>query len=247
MEKEKSNPWENNPELFAEILRKKHNCPTYWDYDDEFKLPNGDIGYGAKLNEYWVNEECANGCCEYCYGHRYNEWFAEKPTREDIKEFILKQRLKCDMAEKVKRKTYKDLLNNGEGEENDGQLITLCIDKEYKQVPKLATEIISVIRNTKYNFIENGYACIEVFGKDDFAPHIHIVTKKLKRNGVIAQTLRRKFQTTKWQVYRVDVKALPYNTAWDYVGGEKQLAKQGQCEKDREYREKNNLLDLYEL
>ena len=102
------NPYEKYPEIFRSILKKKHSCPTYWDYDDEDKLPCGEIKHDAKLNEYWVNEECANGCCEYCYGHRYSEWFAEKPTEDDISDFILKERIKCDMAEKVKRKVYKN-------------------------------------------------------------------------------------------------------------------------------------------
>ena len=69
----------------------------------------------------------------------------------------------------------------------------------------------------------------------------------MKRNGVVAQNLRRKFQVPKYQIYRVDVKELPYNVAWDYVGGTKTDVKLAQSIKDIEWRKNNNIESLYEL
>lgn len=243
--KSETKVWKDNAEFLGSLMKIKHECPTIWKYDDEDKYPNGDVKAEAKLNEYWVNDECAYGYCEYCYGHRYNKWFLEKPTQKDIDEFILKQQIKSDIAEKTKKNEYyKILARKDEG----GQLITLCINQNYKQVPKLATEIISVIRNIQYSFIIDGYACIELYGKgENWNPHIHIVTRKVKRLGVVAQALRRKFQNDKYQIYRVDVKSVPYEEGSQYVDGIKVFGKQEASNKDKEYREENNLYHIYKL
>lgn len=147
----------------------------------------------------------------------------------------------------MKRKKYMEYFNGAE--KNNGQLITLCIDKEYKQVPKLAEEIISVIKLTDYDCLLDAAATIELYGKSEteLNPHIHIATKKLKPDGAVAQLFRRKFIKAKWQVYRVDVKGLPWDSAIDYVGGIKEGAKLAATEKDKEYRLKHNLQDIYDL
>lgn len=250
MAKKEENVYDKHRDIITKLLRTRYICPTYFDYADEDREPDGEPKFGAKKKEYYRNEDCPHWC-EYCMGWRYNEFFyndGNKPSEDEINEYILKEHIKCDLAEKEKRKKYNEILNNGDGEQHDGQLITLCIDKDYKQVPKLALEIISVIRNTNYSFIEDGYACVEVHGSDGaFNPHIHIVTKKVKRNGVVAQNLRRKFQVPKYQIYRVDVKELPYNIAWDYVGGTKTDVKLAQSIKDIEWRKENGIESLYEL
>lgn len=227
------NPFENFPDLFFDVFAKQHICPTVEVWDEKLK----------QNVEYYTDELCINGCCEYCYGHRYNEWFAEKPTKEEVKELVLKQQLKCDLAQKHQ----KEKLRNAKLDVQDqAQIITLCINKEYKQIPDLFRDIIDKIRAADYVFLYDCYAVCEVYGKDDnWNPHIHIVTKKVKRNGQIAQVLRRKFQNDKFQVYRVDVKPLPYKVGVDYLNAGKIAAKLEATEKDKEYREANNLDNIY--
>nr|QNG41050.1 hypothetical protein [Pygoscelis antarcticus] len=241
------NPFETYPQTFAAILRKKHTCETIMLYADEDREPNGEPKLNARLQEHWVEEACAYGQCEYCHGWQYNEWFQEKPTDSEVQELILKQQIKVDLAKKVKRKKYNELINGAD--KNNGQLITLCIDKDYKQVPKLAEEIISVIIKADYDCLLDAQATIELYGKSEteLLPHIHIVTKKLKPDGAVAQLFRRKFQKDKYQVYRVDVKTLPYESAEAYVMGEKEGAKLAATAKDKAYRQANGLQDIYDL
>ena len=159
----------------------------------------------------------------------------------------MKQRLKCEMAKKVKRKKYMELYNGTD--KNNGQLITLCIDKEYKQVPKLCGDIISVIIKAEYDCLLDAQATIELYGTNKvWNPHIHIATKKLKPNGAVAQLFRRKLVKDKYQVYRVDVKDLPYDSACAYVGGFKDSPEKNEAsEMDREYRNEHSLEHIYEL
>ncbi len=251
-----NNPFETYPNTFAEIYRKRHKCETVMLYTDDDLEASGEPKLNAEKKEHWVNEACAEGWCEYCHGWQFNEWFQEKPTNEDVNELIMNQQLKCDLAKKVKRKKYMEKFN-GE-DKNNGQLITLCIDKDYKQVPKLAEEIISVIIKTDYDCLLDAQATIELYGKSEteLTPHIHIVTKKLKPDGAVAQLFRRKFIKPKWQVYRVDVKPLPYECGEDYVNGNKGEPSEAEAnswnkmdavKKDREYRLKHNLRDIYPL
>ena len=213
-----NNPFETYPETIASIYRKRHVCPTRWAYAEENVRANGEVEPDARLEEYWINEECAYGYCEYCYGHRYNEWFIDKPTETEIKDMILREQIKCDLAKKQKKKHYNEILHSGAG--NNGQLITLCIDKAYIQIPKLCGDIIAAIRKANYSVLCDATAVIEIHGKDgNYNPHLHLATKKIKNAGVVSQVFRRKFQNQKYQIYRVDVKDLPYQAASDYVEG----------------------------
>jgi hypothetical protein len=251
-----SNPFETYPQTFAELYRKRHQCPTIMLYSEEDKDASGEPKLNARKQEHWVNEACAYGQCEYCHGYQYNEWFNEKPTEEEISSRILREQIKCDMAKKVKRKKYNEILNGAD--KNNGQLITLCIDKDYKQVPKLAEEIISVIIKAQYDCLLDSKATIELYGKSEteLLPHIHILTKKLKPDGAVAQLFRRKFVKDKYQVYRVDVKTLPYESGEDYVMGHKgggvdegdtSWNKMAAVIKDKEYRSIHNLKDIYDI
>ncbi len=242
-----SNPFETYPNTFAEIYRKRHKCETVMLYTDDDLEASGEAKLNAEKKEHWVNEECAAGYCEYCHGWRYNEWFQEKPTNEEVNDMIMKQQLKCDMAKKVKRKKYMELRNGADI--NNGQLITLCIDKDYKQVPKLVGDIISVIIKTDYDCLLDAAATIELYGTNKlWNPHIHIATKKLKPNCAVAQLFRRKFVKDKYQVYRVDVKDLPMSAAMAYVGGHKDSPEKNEAsEMDREYRNENSLEPIYDL
>jgi hypothetical protein len=242
-----NNPFETYPQTFANIYRKRRKCPTVMLYCDEDKEPNGEPKLNAREKEHMVEEACVYGQCEYCHGWQYNEWFQEKPTEEEVAQLILKQQVKCDMAKKVKRKKYNELINGAE--KNNGQLITLCINKGYIQVPKLAEDIISVIIKADYDCLLDAKATIELYGKSEteLLPHLHIVTKKCKPDGAVAQVFRRKLQKEQWQVYRVDVKSLPYDAAENYVMGEKDDSKDKSLKKDKEYRLKNNLQDIYYL
>lgn len=243
---ETHNPYENYPEMLKTILSKRHICPTIWKYEDSDKHPNGEIKAEAKKSEYWVNEACAHGYCEYCYGHRFNEWFLEKPTAQQIEEWILCQRIKSDLAEKVKRQEYRKMLHR-QNPDAEGQLITLAIDKDYEQVPKLFLEIISVIRLANYDCLIDSIATLEINTENGKRPHIHILTRKVKKPSYVAQMFRRKFIKDKYQVYRVDVTSLPYKAGLDYIHGEKTSKKQEYVQKDAEYKEKNNLLSHYDI
>jgi hypothetical protein len=253
-----NNPYEQHPETIANIYRTKSICPTIWKYDEEDVRPNGEVNHEAKKQEFWINDECAFGYCEYCYGHRYNEWFIDKPTEAEVMDLILKQKVKCELSKKHKKKKYNEIINSGM--ENNGQLITLCIDQNYLQIPKLCGDIIAEIKKADYSCISGATAVIEIHGSDGkINPHIHISTKKIKNAGQIAQLFRRKFVKPKYQVYRVDVKELPYHAANDYVAGHKAEAssddiandrswgKMASVIKDREYREQNNLDHIYHL
>lgn len=229
------NPFENYPELFEDVFMKKHECPTVTLWNEEEKTNH----------EYYTDELCINGCCEYCYGHRYNEWFAEKPTLEEVREYILRQKLKCDLAEKQKKNNEKKAMLKIKDED---QLITICINQDYKQIPDLFRDIIAVIRDAKYSFLMDANAVCEVTGKNGkFNPHIHIHTRKIKRDGQVAQVLRRKLVNEKYQVYNIDVKSLPRKEAMDYVEGYKTGDKLEATAKDKEYREANNLDHIYEI
>lgn len=243
---EKQNPYEKYPETLKILLSKRHICPTIWKYDDSDKHPNGEVKAEARKSEYWVNEECAYGYCEYCYGHRYNEWFLEKPTENEVANFILAQRIKCDVAEKVKRKEYGKQLAKGDPNA-EGQLITLCIDKDYKQVPKLYLDIISVIRLADYDCLVDAIATLEINTESGIRPHVHILTRKVKKPSYVAQLFRRKFLKDKYQVYRVDVKSLPYKSGLEYIRGEKTPKKAEFVQKDAEYKNQNNLLSHYDI
>lgn len=241
-----NNPFETYPNTFAEIYRKRHKCETVMLYTDDDLEASGEAKLNAEKKEHWVNEACAEGWCEYCHGWQYNEWFQEKPTNEDVNELIMNQQLKCDLAKKVKRKKYMEKFN-GE-DKNNGQLITLCIDKDYKQVPKLAEEIISVIKETQYKDIIDGYAVIEVTGDDmEWNPHIHCVTKKVGKAGALAQVLRRKFINEKYQIYRVHIEPVKYERGLTYMEGDKIDDKLPQVEADKKYRNDNKLKRLYNL
>lgn len=240
-----TNPFETYPEMIKEIYRKKHVCPSIWKYDEKYLNGTSEALPSTKQDEHWVNDECAAGYCEYCNGWRWNEWFQEKPTDEEINDLILKQIIKVEMAKKLKRKKKNEIIYGTNT--NNGQLITLCIDKDYAQVPKLATEIISVIRSSDYQCIDGCKAVIELYGENGWNPHIHLATKKLKQNGQVAQLFRRKFVKNKYQCYRVDVKELPYESALAYVMGEKENDKIEMLEKDMKYRKENKLLSIYDI
>lgn len=245
MNKKSENPYENHSIMMDEILRKKHKCKTFWGFEDKDRESNGEPKLNARMVEYYENDDCPN-YCEYCMGYSYNQYFQEKPTQTEINEVIMKNRLKGDIAINVKRKKYRDLQLDGSQE---GQLITLCIDKEYIQVPKLAEEIISVIRSSNYECLIDAVASIELYGKtQEFAPHIHLVTRKVKKAGYVAQLFRRKFQKDKYQIYRVDVKDLTYANGREYIYGVKKCDNKNEStELDKIYRKANNLLDVYEI
>lgn len=247
MNKVENNAWEKNPDLISEILKKRHICKTYWGYEDKDLGENGEPKLDAKMVEYWVKDECAGGYCEYCMGYSYNEYFQEKPSQSDINEVIMKGILKGDLAKKEKKKK----LNNIKLMDNkQGQLITLCIDKDYKQVPKLTEEVISVIKSADYDCLLDAHATIELYGVNkEFNPHLHIATRKVKKAGYVAQIFRRKFQKDKYQIYRVDVKDIhSYDSAMAYVGGYKDSPEKNEAsEMDREYRNENSLANLYEI
>ena len=234
---ENPNPYSQNPSLFFDLFKRRHICPTYWSYAKETD------GFQT---EFMLEENCINGCCSYCYGHDYNEMFAEKPNDEQVYKKIEECRIKCDKSMEEQRKAY-NLKKFGE-DENDGYLITLSIDKAYLQVPKLAEEIISVIKETQYKDIIDGYAVIEVTGEDmEWNPHIHCVTKKVGKAGALAQVLRRKFINEKYQIYRVHIEPVKYERALTYMEGDKIDDKLAQVEADKKYRNDNKLKRIYNL
>ena len=202
------NPFLKHQDLLVKLFKEKHHCPTTWQYDPKDIRPDGEAELNAVKQEYWVNEECGGGYCEYCYGARYNEYFEEKPTMEQLIALLREKQLKTDRAQLIRDKEYKKELYGHD--ECDGQLITLCIDKDYKQIPKLYGDIVSQIKQANYGFMSEAKAVLEVHTEQGIRPHIHIITKKIKKAGYVSQILRRKFQNDKYQIYRIDVKPLPY-------------------------------------
>jgi hypothetical protein len=241
------NPFLKHQDLLVKLLKEKHHCPTVWQYDPKDIRPDGEAELNAVKQEYWVNEECGGGYCEYCYGHRYNEYFEEKPTMEDVIALLRKKQLKTDRAQLIRDKEYKKELYGYD--ENNGQLITLCIDKDYKQIPKLYGDIVSQIKQSNYGFLSKAQAVLEIHTEHGIRPHIHLLTEKIKKAGYVSQILRRKFQNDKYQIYRIDVKQLPYEAGADYIRGDKggeetDVVKTALVQKDREYRMRNKIENL---
>jgi len=246
------NPFLKHQDLLVKLLKAKHICPTCWEYEPKDIRPDGEPELNAVKQEYWVHEACAGGYCEYCYGARYNEYFEEKPTDAEVISLIRQKQLKTDraalhLAKQYKKELYKD-------DEDNGQLITLCIDKDYKQIPKLCGDILAEIKQSNYGFMSEAKAVCEIHTEHGIRPHIHIITKKIKKAGYVSQILRRKFQNPKYQIYRVDVKVLPYECGEDYVNGHKggestgsENLKEALMIKDREYREMNNMTHITPL
>jgi hypothetical protein len=125
----------------------------------------------------------------------------------------------------------------------------LCIDKDYKQIPKLYGDIVSQIKQANYGFMSEAKAVLEVHTEQGIRPHIHVLTKKIKKAGYVSQILRRKFQNDKYQIYRIDVKPLPYEAGEEYIKGNKGELFTGEhkaacVQKDRDYRMENKIENL---
>lgn len=233
------NPYDQNPSLFFDLFKKRHICPTYWSYAKETD---------KMKTEFMLEEDCINGCCSYCYGHDYNEMFAEKPTDEQVYKKIEECKVRCDVAARQRASARKAKLY--EGDKHDGLFVTMSIDKAYLQIPKLCEDIMAELKQTQYKDITDGLASLELWsgGNDEsWNPHIHILTRKSCEPGALAQTLRRKFVKDKWQIYRINVVNTNYNNTIDYIDGVKEGAKLPYVEKDIKYRNENNLAHRYEL
>lgn len=241
------NPFLKHQDLLVKLLKEKHHCPTTWQYDPKDIRPDGEAELNAVKREYWVNEECGGGYCEYCYGARYNEYFEEKPNEAEVMALIRQKQLKTDRAQIERDKDYKKELYNED--KNNGQLITLCIDKDYKQIPKLYGDIVAEIKKSNYGFLSEAKAVLEIHTENGIRPHVHVLTKKIKKAGYVSQILRRKFQNDKYQIYRIDVKPLPYECGEDYVNGNKGEPSEGEykfacVQKDRDYRMENKIENI---
>ena len=140
---------------------------------------------------------------------------------------------------------------------SEGVLITLCIDQKQSEGDAVASQnaIIEDLRKAKYSWMVCANAVYEYWGKSDFTengsttnltnlkwnPHLHILTKKTGKLSVIRQHLARKFKDKKHGIYIFDVKKVPWNNGWDYIGGDKVHGKMNGVENDQKTREKYNI------
>lgn len=122
------------------------------------------------------------------------------------------------------------------------QLITICFDQkvQLEQVVEYQNELISKIQKAKYNYLDEAKARFEYYGSEGYNPHIHIVTNKVKTDGAVAQSIRRKCEmvfTGNNPVYRVNVVSGKDDRHLKYIDGDKSNQDE-LMKKDNEVREK---------
>ena len=105
------------------------------------------------------------------------------------------------------------------------------------------------IKKSNYGFMSEAKAVLEIHTEQGIRPHVHIITRKIKKPGYVSQILRRKFQNDKYQIYRIDVKPLPYEAGADYIKGDKggeetDVVKTALVQKDRDYRMENKIENI---
>lgn len=186
------------------------------------------------------------------YGSDFNEIYKTKPTDTQIEELQDYLYVKGQLAEREKEKRRSALFNKYNEE---GQLITISIDQEYKQPAKLMGDILNELKSYKFITDYDALACCEVNGENGYNPHIHVAVRKSKAPSSVAQPLRLKFvadkngvRREKWQCYRVQVETMPYGSASKYCYGEKTSPeKMIACEKDEKWRMENGIKNIYQI
>jgi len=125
------------------------------------------------------------------------------------------------------------------------QLITISIDKHLSENDAVIKQydIIQRIKDANYKDLQSVRYTFEYFSKTGFNPHIHIVCDKIKSNGQIAQLIRRKLKKVP-EVYNIDVLALDFESADNYIRGLKKDDKMDDVDKDIEFRKDRNIDDI---
>lgn len=178
----------------------------------------------------------------------WNENFEKEPTRDEVIQYLMNIDAKI-MKEEQRRKNQFNRIITGD---TMCCLATISIDQKYVQVVDLIKEIIYVLRNSKYRWYNEPIARAEFFSDDGkWNPHIHILNKRGLDNGVapsvIKQALVKKFKGNKYQVYNVHATARSLTAGEDYINGVKKTTKMENVKKDKEYRESNNIDEIYYL
>ena len=176
-------------------------------------------------------------------------WTAEMIEEERQKwyayEEFLEQKRRDEVAERVRQ------MQKANGTIKT-QIVTICVDQKIDEAEavKVQLDVVDKIRGN-YKWLVDAKAVFEYYSKDDngdikWNPHIHIYIEKTTKGAMIAQQLRRKF-IGKTSVYRVNVKDGKGNIQLDYINGTKEMAKQECVQKDREFREKNKIVEIIDL
>ena len=101
-------------------------------------------------------------CCK-CDG-RFNQFFENKPTDEEIREFCRALYIKGERAKQHAEKRRRALMAETT---DDAQFITITIDQAYEQYIKAMYEIIDRIRKSNYKWMgEDAIASFEFYGKE---------------------------------------------------------------------------------
>jgi hypothetical protein len=203
-------------------------------YEEYFKQPHkcqqrpteflGELIYDGKLDL-----DCVAVC--KC-GTHYNEFFQNKPTREEItqtaKAFYIKGLRATQIAQERKRNLFSTA-------QEAGQIITINFDKETPNIIDLMDYCINEIKKAGYAWLHNdALFCYEFYSSlspnTPNNPHIHIATKrmldkkgKLYKATGIAQLVRRKFskdsKTPIKAIYAVNGEERTWKIAKAYVDG----------------------------
>ena len=243
-----ANPFITRTDMMREIIAEKQECP------------NGGLT-GHRLQKCWVDGTLRNVCenaadCEYCNGTKWNDIFQKQPTEAEVNEYLNLLMLKTENAERIKKTDMIQQKNGG----NDAVLLTMSLDKEYKQIPRLINDIYATLRKSNYKWLDSGIATCEFYSSNGWNPHIHIVWQRKAETTIqpkeMKKTLYNKFlykkygtkkveidpaKKAKYQIYNLDFKLLPYESGVDYVSQVKQESKLENCKKDTIYRLENGL------
>lgn len=219
-----------------EVLRTKHNC-IHRCNEQACERPN--------------TEEC-NNLPDCKYGNRYSCIFRNKPTPDEIEEYITMLDIKFELAQEETRIRKAKLF----AKHNDhGQLISIMLDKDYKQIPELMGDILNELKCYKDITENDAVASVEIEGENGYNPHIHVAVRKVKAPSALAQPLYLKFvadkngkRREKWQCYRISVDDMPYGAASKYVYGEKTSdEKKEKCKIDQKWRIENSMKSVYHI
>ena len=123
----------------------------------------------------------------------------------------------------------------------DGVLTTICIDQKLSEADAVKAQhaVIDDIRKANYRWLIDAEAVFEYYSNNGWNPHIHIATRRIDKEAKIKGNLIAKFiKKQKHGVYRIDVEKRPFQSAWNYISGNKKSdEKKDNVEKDKKMRE----------
>lgn len=173
------------------------------------------------------------------------KWFAYDEWKEKKRQEAVDERIRQLAKEAGKLETI---------------IITVSIDQKLdtKKAIEKQYQIIEDLQG-KYAWLIDAHAVFEYYTKDKgskeikWNPHVHIYVEQGKtRHSTIAQILQRKYQVRAelkypQHVYRINAKKGKGNFQLDYIHGLKQDYKKELCEKDKKFREENEISEIFEI